>query len=83
MKIMKIDKFVKQITNKLDSEGLQYEVTGDQYSFAISPTCTIHTNQCTIEIHKNHITVNEQPVSGIEEMVKAVMELEGGGVIYG
>ncbi|KAF6630529.1 hypothetical protein H6F38_13945 [Paenibacillus sp. EKM208P] len=70
---MKIDKLVKQITKKLDSEGLYYEVSGDQYTFVI-----IHTNHCTIEIHKNSITVNEQPVVDIEEMMEEVMEVEGG-----
>ncbi|MEK4427794.1 hypothetical protein MHB54_00895 [Paenibacillus sp. FSL M7-0802] len=75
---MKIDKLVKQITKKLDAEGLYYEVSGDQYTFIISPTCTIHTNHCTIEIHKNSITVNERPVADIEEMMEEVMEVEGG-----
>ncbi|MGV6935982.1 hypothetical protein ACWA2B_10750 [Paenibacillus sp. CMM36] len=80
---MKIDKLVKQITKKLDSEGLHYEVSGDQYTFVISPTCTIYTNHCTIEIHKNSITVNEQPVVDIDEMMEEVMKVEGGGVIHG
>ncbi|WP_339193999.1 hypothetical protein MKY95_19470 [Paenibacillus sp. FSL P4-0176] len=80
-KIIKIDKFVKQITKKLDAEGLQHEVTGDQHSFAISPTCTIHTNKCTIEIYKNNITVNEQPVADIEEMMVEIMEAEGGAYV--
>ncbi|MDP9675211.1 hypothetical protein J2W97_001194 [Paenibacillus jamilae] len=80
---MKIEKFVEQITTKLDSEGLYYEVSGDQFTFVISPTCTIHTNHCTIEIYKNSIKVNEQPVAGIEEMMEEVMDVERGGVIYG
>jgi hypothetical protein len=81
MKLLKIDKLVKQITKKLDSEGLHYEVTGDQYSFAISPTCAIHTNHCTIEIYKNSIKVNEQPVADIEEMMEEIMEVEGGAYV--
>ncbi|WP_440110296.1 hypothetical protein [Paenibacillus sp. QZ-Y1] len=82
---MKIDKFIKQITKKLDAEGLNYEVIGigDHHSFTISPTCTIHTNHCTIEVIKDQITVNEQPVTDIEEMMEEVMELEYGGVIHG
>lgn len=75
---MNIEKFVKKVTKKLDAEGLCYEVTGDKHSFAISPTCTIYSNQCTIEIHKNSITVNDQSVIDIEEMMEAVMELECG-----
>jgi len=75
---MKIDRFVKQITNKLDAEGVHYEVIGDEHSFAISPTCTIHTNHCTIEVHKNNITVNEQSVTDIEEMMEEILEVEGG-----
>lgn len=77
---MKIDKLVKQITKKLDSERLYYEVSGDQYTFAISPTCTIHTNQCTIDIRKNKIAVNEQPVANIDEMMEEVMEVEAGEI---
>ncbi|MFE6075742.1 hypothetical protein ACFVQB_14820 [Paenibacillus sp. NPDC057886] len=73
---MKIDKLVKQITKKLDAEGLNYEVTGDQHTFAISPTCTIHTNQCTIEIVKDRITVNEHPAEDIEEMMEMIFEVE-------
>jgi hypothetical protein len=76
MKLMKIDKLVKQITNKLDAEGLQYEVSGDQHSFAISPTCTIHTNHCTIEIIKNQITVNEKVADDIEDMIDIILEVE-------
>ncbi|WP_340032527.1 hypothetical protein NSQ20_11725 [Paenibacillus sp. FSL K6-1122] len=75
---MKIDKLVKQITKKLDAEGLKYEVIGDQHTFAISPTCTIHTNQCTIEIIKDRITVNELPVTDVDEMMEEIMEVEGG-----
>lgn|GEM_PF-4406060 len=73
---MKIDKIIKQITKKLDTEGLYYEVTGDQHTFAISPTCTIHTNQCTIEIIKDQITVNEQSAEDIEEMMEMILEVE-------
>ncbi|MFS0855181.1 hypothetical protein [Paenibacillus taichungensis] len=73
---MKIDKFVKQITKRLDAEGIQHEVVGDQHSFAISPTCTIHTNQCTIEIHKSSITVNEQVVGDLDELIEIIEDYE-------
>lgn len=46
VKLTRINKLVNKITSKLDVEGLHYEVTGDQHTFAISPTCTIHTNHC-------------------------------------
>ncbi|PYE51606.1 hypothetical protein HUB98_06205 [Paenibacillus barcinonensis] len=73
---MKIDKFVKQVTKKLDAEGVKYEVIGDEHSFAISPTCTIHTNNCTIEINKNRITVNEKAADDIEDMIDLILEVE-------
>ncbi|WP_063563017.1 hypothetical protein [Paenibacillus sp. O199] len=73
---MKIDKIVKQITKKLDAEGVQYEVIGDEHSFAISPTCTIHTNHCTIEINNNQITVNEKAADDIEDMIDLILEVE-------
>ncbi|MDR6779379.1 hypothetical protein J2W98_003659 [Paenibacillus peoriae] len=73
---MKIDKLVKQIIKKLDSEGLHYEVSGDQYTFVISPTCTIHTNHCTIDVYKNQITINEKLVDGLDEMIDEILAVE-------
>lgn len=73
---MKIEKLVNQIAQKLNIHNITHEVLGDKYTFAYSPTCTIHTNNCTIEIVKDQITVNEKPVNDIEEMIDEVLEVE-------
>ncbi len=75
---MRIEQTVKQISNKLDSHGLYYEVTGDRYTFSISPTCAIHTYHCTTGINKNKITFNEKPVENIDDMIDEVSEVESG-----
>lgn len=73
---MNFEKRVQVISIKLNTFNIQHEVLGDNFMFAFSPTCTIHTNNCTIEVYKNQITVNEKPVSDLDEMVDKVLVVE-------
>lgn len=72
-----IEKLVKSISEKLNTYGYVHEVAGDKTTFAIAPTATILTENCTIEVYKNQITVNEKPVLDLDEMIDEVIEVEG------
>ncbi|WP_405169331.1 hypothetical protein [Paenibacillus sp. FSL H3-0286] len=73
---MKIEKTVKSIVSKLKEYNIHHEVSGDQFTFVLAPTATIHTNNCTIEIYKDQVTVNEIPVIDIEDMISEVLAVE-------
>lgn len=72
-----IGKLVKSISDKLNTYGYEHEIAGDKSTFAIAPTATILTENCTIEVFKNQIKVNEKHVLDIEEMIDEVIEVEG------
>ncbi|MGC6586152.1 hypothetical protein ACPV3A_14440 [Paenibacillus sp. Dod16] len=38
---------------------------------------TILTDNCTIEVYKNEITVNENPVNDLNDMINMVIQVEG------
>jgi len=71
-----ITKTVNNVIHKLETNNISHEVVGDKFTFAISPTCTIHTDQCTIDIHKDQINVNENRVSDLDEMIDVILEVE-------
>ncbi|WP_036653655.1 hypothetical protein, partial [Paenibacillus pini] len=70
-----IEKLVNSISEKLNTYGYEHEVTGDKTTFAIAPTATVLTENCTIEVYKNQITVNEKHVMDLEEMINEVIEV--------
>lgn len=72
-----ITKTVDSIIKALNKNNIKHEIQGDMYTFALAPTCTIHTSLCTIDVWKDEIKVNEKIVSGIEEMISVVIEVEG------
>lgn len=73
---MKIEKTVKAITSELNKHSIPHEVSGDKFTFAIAPTATIHTANCTIEVYKDQVSVNEIPVIDIEDMISEVLAVE-------
>ncbi|OMD09843.1 hypothetical protein [Paenibacillus odorifer] len=75
--MVNIEKLVKSISDKLNTYGYEHEIAGDKFTFAIAPTSTILTNNCTIEVHKKQIAVNEKLVSNLDELIEEVIEVEG------
>lgn len=75
-----ITKTVQAIKQHLNVHNIEYDVLGDNQTFAISPTCTIHTQHCTIDIWKNQIQVNEQEVSDLDEMMTMILQVETPGI---
>ncbi|ASA22731.1 hypothetical protein [Paenibacillus donghaensis] len=74
---MTIQKLVNSVTRTLSSNNIKHEVSGDEQTFTISPTCSIYTNNCTIEIYKDEIKVNEKLVDDLDEMIDIVIKVEG------
>lgn len=73
---MKFINFVEKITKKLESSKIKHELLGDAHTFLIAPTCTIHTDNCTIEVWKEQITVNEKIVDDLDDMIYEIRTVE-------
>lgn len=70
-------KTVKAIETKLKEYEIEYEPIDYDLSFIYSVGHTVLTDNCTIEVYKDQITVNEKPVSDVYEMIDMVIEIEG------
>lgn len=72
----KILKTVQAIEKSLDSNGIKHEEI--EYSVFLYNVggYVVQTDNCSIEVSKNGIEVNEKPVDGIKEMLVAVKEVE-------
>ena len=66
---------VKKVERILTQHHINFETIGDDVTFAMSPTATIRTNNCTIELYKNEITVNEQPTT-LDDFIYDVLAVE-------
>ncbi|RXZ78157.1 hypothetical protein EBB07_29320 [Paenibacillaceae bacterium] len=73
----KLEKNIKAISRKLEIYGYKYEVFGDKYTFAYAPTAAILTENCTIDLYKDKISVNGTKVESVEEAIDIVIEIEG------
>ncbi|MDQ0168749.1 hypothetical protein [Paenibacillus tundrae] len=71
-----ITKTVKKVVQMLESHGIEHEVLGDSRTFAIAPSCSIHTQHCTIDIWKNEVKVNEKQSENLDHMIKMIQEGE-------
>lgn len=69
-------KTVKAIEAKLKEYKINYEPIDYDLSFTYSVGYTILTDNCTIEVYKDQITVNEKPVADINEMIEMVVKIE-------
>jgi hypothetical protein len=74
---MNIKQTVKAITKKLQEYSINHEVSGDEYTFSVAPTCSIYTTNCTIEVYKDQVSVNEIPVIDVDDMLLEVLAVEG------
>jgi hypothetical protein len=66
---------VKKVEQVLKKHGIPFTSSGDEFTFAISPTAEIHTPNCTIELYQNEITVNEQPTT-LDDFIYDVLAVE-------
>jgi hypothetical protein len=68
-----ITKTIENIVNKLNEHNITHEILGDHHTFAIAPSCSIHTEFCTIDVWKDQIKVNEKTVDDIADMIKLIL----------
>lgn len=73
---MSIKQTVKTITKALQEHNINHEVSGDEFTFSIAPTCSIYTANCTIEVYRDQVTVNENPVIDVDDMISEVLTWE-------
>jgi hypothetical protein len=66
------------IEKALLEHDIKFETLGDEYTISYAGTCEIYTLKCTIEIHNTDITVNEQQIGGINELIEKVLDVEFG-----
>lgn len=76
-----MNKLAKQIIKQLQSYGYRLLEEDEEYTnqtkiLQIMGVNLIYTAKCTIEVNKDQITVNEQPVEGIEEMMEMILGIE-------
>ncbi|OMF76699.1 hypothetical protein [Paenibacillus glucanolyticus] len=68
---------VKAIEAKLKENEIVHEPIDYTPFLFNSIGHTILTDNCTIEVYKNEITVNEKPVSDVYEMIDMVTQVAG------
>ncbi|MGG0793811.1 hypothetical protein ABE137_07370 [Brevibacillus laterosporus] len=72
-------KTIKRIEKALKDNNIKHEqINYDVFLFNASGY-SIYTDNCTIEVCKNIIAVNEKQVKGMDEMINEVLAVEGYG----